>query len=112
MDFSYLSGQTFGDHRLEAELLGRFLAQGRSLIPRLLDRGAQDDAAHLLRGSSLAVGATQVTAAVEAYEQAPAHERVADGPLYKELVMSFERTEAAIETRLALLRNQSGDIPS
>ncbi|MGD0633754.1 MAG: Hpt domain-containing protein [Beijerinckiaceae bacterium] len=111
MDFSYISGQTFGDHRLETELLELFLAQARSLIPHLPERRAQDEAAHLLKGSALAAGATRIAAAAGAYGDAAAHARHADGPLYKELVAAFQEAEAAIETRLALLRDKNGDVP-
>ena len=109
MDFSYLSRETFGDHRLEMDLLELFVAQARSLIPQLPNSPAHGEVVHLLKGSALAAGAPRIAAAVEAYGHAPARARAADGNLYQEVVAAFQQAEAAIEARLVLLREQSGD---
>jgi hypothetical protein len=109
MDFSYISSQTFGDHRLETELLELFLEQARSLIPGLPESQAQDEVAHLLKGSALATGATRIAAAAAAYGDAEREARHADGFLYRELVAAFREAETKIETRLLFLRDKANN---
>ena len=67
LDLVHLTRQTFGDKRLETELLRLFVRQAEQ-IERALEkgpeRGGQGDAdlLHLLVGSARAVGATRVAA--------------------------------------------------
>lgn len=106
MDFSYIEHQTSGDRRLEAELLELFLSQARLLLPALLTCSlqAQDEAAHLLKGSALAAGANRVAAAAQAYADSPLWERDGAGAPYGELAAAVEEAGQAIIVRLAEIR--------
>ena len=79
VDFAFLAVQTFDDLDLQKEVLSLFVAQARRLTPTLpgLDGQAQNDAAHLLKGSARGIGAWSTAAAAEAYEAAPPAERPA-----------------------------------
>jgi hypothetical protein len=73
LDFSHLNAQTQGDATLERQLLTLFRVQARQIIFDLQNRTFESakvraDFAHLLRGSSLAIGATRVAAMAGAYE--------------------------------------------
>ena len=106
MDFTYLKAQTFGDIALEAELLRLFLAQASRLVPSLPQQSAlqqQADAAHLLKGSAQAVGATAFAAALEAFETAAAENRVCERPLFEAVLAAYASAERAIEAHLAVL---------
>jgi HPt (histidine-containing phosphotransfer) domain-containing protein len=72
IDLVHLARQTDNDPALEEELLGLFDRQLASLLTQLsaedAPRRRRADAAHKLRGSSLAVGAGQVARAAQALE--------------------------------------------
>ncbi len=106
MDFTYLAAQTFGDDQLEDELLALFLAQSRRIIPSLstLAAGAQDDAAHLLKGSAHAIGADDVAAAAAAWQACDPAARGPGSLPHRDLVATFAATEASIETHRASRR--------
>jgi HPt (histidine-containing phosphotransfer) domain-containing protein len=67
-----LARQTDNDCALEEELLGLFDRQSTSLLAQLsaedAPRRRRADAAHMLRGSALAVGAWEVARASQALE--------------------------------------------
>ena len=75
IDLVHLARQTFGDKRLETELLCMFMRQAEQIQASLDDiaadrPGAQSaaDLLHMLLGSSRAVGATQVATLAQAFE--------------------------------------------
>jgi len=71
LDLDHLAAQTFADRELETEILGLFLDQCERLWPVLASDAPaprRRDAAHTLKGASLAVGAVGVAQAAEALE--------------------------------------------
>jgi len=72
IDLVHLARQTDNDCALEEELLGLFDRQSTSLLAQLsaedAPRRRRADAAHMLRGSALAVGAWEVARASQALE--------------------------------------------
>lgn len=72
IDLVHLARQTDNDSALEEELLGLFDRQSASLLAQLsaedAPRRRRADAAHMLRGSALAVGAGPVARAAQAVE--------------------------------------------
>ncbi len=74
IDLVHLTRQCQGDPDLEAELLGLFRQQARSLSAQLSDSASKSleqeaNIAHKLRGSALAVGAGRVADAAAAIEE-------------------------------------------
>ncbi len=72
IDHAHLARYTFGNAELEREVLGLFAAQAPQTMDWLRTATtpkAWRDAAHTLKGSARAVGATQVAAAAEQAEQ-------------------------------------------
>jgi len=74
IDLVHLSRQCLGDPELEAELLGMFRLQARSLTAQLagsppLSLESKAKIAHKLRGSALAVGAGRVASAAAQIEE-------------------------------------------
>jgi HPt (histidine-containing phosphotransfer) domain-containing protein len=99
IDLAHLARQTLGDRALEAELLALFEIQSARITAQLTELDAGDaksraDLAHTLRGSALAIGAGQVTAAAQAYETACA--AGSPGAALGELVEAVARARAAI----------------
>jgi len=72
IDRAHLAEQTGGDADLAAELLGLFAGQCDRLLPVIADaagdRAVRADAAHTLKGSAAAVGASEIRALCEAIE--------------------------------------------
>lgn len=72
IDLVHLARQTDNDSALEEELLGLFDRQSASLLAQLsaedAPRRRRADAAHMLRGSALALGAGPVASAAQALE--------------------------------------------
>jgi HPt (histidine-containing phosphotransfer) domain-containing protein len=73
IDLVHLSRQTLGDRALETELLRLFDRQASQIMERLRscasdDRKALGDLAHSIKGSARAIGAVDVAAAAQAYE--------------------------------------------
>ncbi len=72
IDLVHLARQTDNDSALEEELLGLFDRQSARLLAQLsaedAPRRGRVDAAHMLRGSALAVGAGPVARAAQALE--------------------------------------------
>jgi HPt (histidine-containing phosphotransfer) domain-containing protein len=74
LDLVHLARQCLGDHELEAELLGLFRQQARTLTAELsastpLSLASKARIAHTLRGSALAVGAGRVARAAQRIEE-------------------------------------------
>jgi HPt (histidine-containing phosphotransfer) domain-containing protein len=74
LDLVHLARQCLGDHELEAELLGLFRLQARTLTAQLsgsapLSWESSAKIAHTLRGSALAVGARRVASAAWRIEE-------------------------------------------
>jgi hypothetical protein len=74
IDLVHLARQCLGDHELEAELLGLFRLQARTLTAELsnsplLPLESKAKIAHTLRGSALAVGARGVASAAWRIEE-------------------------------------------
>jgi HPt (histidine-containing phosphotransfer) domain-containing protein len=75
LDASVLAGQTFGDEALARSVLAMFLDQSADVLRVVRDTQdakARADAAHLLKGSSRAIGAARVSAAAQQVEDLPA----------------------------------------
>lgn len=74
LDLVYLSHQTFGDRALEVELLTLFERQARQIMAQIAmstaatNPGLRQDLVHTLKGSARAVGARQVAASAQDYE--------------------------------------------
>lgn len=71
IDRAHLARYTLGDSVLEVEILGLFAGQAPATLAALAgaaDPKAWRDAAHTLKGSARAVGATRVAAAAAAAE--------------------------------------------
>ncbi len=72
IDLVHLARQTDNDAALEEELLALFDRQSASLLAQLsaedAPRRRRADAAHMLRGSALAVGAGRIARAAQALE--------------------------------------------
>ena len=72
LDLVHLARQCLGDHELEAELLGLFRQQARTLTAELsasTPLSLKARIAHTLRGSALAVGAGRVASAAQRIEE-------------------------------------------
>jgi len=74
LDLVHLARQCLGDHGLEAELLGLFRVQARTLTAQLSDSPllsleSKAKIAHKLCGSALAVGARRVAGAARRIEE-------------------------------------------
>ena len=82
IDLVHLTRQTFGDKRLETELLRLFIRQAEQIDDALSapSSGPQSarDLLHILLGSARAVGATQVSALAERLEHDRRHGGEAD----------------------------------
>jgi len=101
IDLVHLACQTQGDRALESELLELFQRQCERIIARLQipavarAAGEDEDLAHTLRGSALAVGAKRVARAAEAYELS-ARRGAPDAALLVELTAAASEARAAI----------------
>jgi HPt (histidine-containing phosphotransfer) domain-containing protein len=75
LDAAVLAGQTLGDEALARSVLAMFLDQSADVLRVVRDTQdpqARADAAHLLKGSSRAIGAARVSAAAQQVEDLPA----------------------------------------
>lgn len=93
LDLAHLDAVTFGDRRLQDEVLRLFLAQVRSLRARLSEGAADALAVHSIKGAARGVGAGAVAAAAEQVEQAGA-------AAVPGLRTALNAAEAAIATHL------------
>jgi len=74
IDLVHLARQTLGDRSLEQEILSLYHKQAQTLLAGIeaaVCLRQRTDFAHMLKGSSRAVGAWQVASAAEAVEIAP-----------------------------------------
>lgn len=105
LDLVHLARQTLGDHALEMELLSLFERQAGQIADQLAkppaggDADARADLAHLLKGSSAAVGALALGEAAAAYETAL---RAGD-PGAEALCAQVLDAAAAVRRRIAVL---------
>lgn len=105
VDLVHLAKQTFGDKRLEQEVLGLFLTQAALLTDRL-DRAATEAewkiAAHTLKGSAQGVGAWRVARAAQAAERFAA-DRVSDAAVQARAALraAVEEANATIHRLMA-----------
>jgi HPt (histidine-containing phosphotransfer) domain-containing protein len=107
VDLVHLARQTDGDAALQQELLALFDKQSASLLALSSDRSAERrrraDAAHQLKGSALAMGASAVAQAAAAVEAALAGD--AAGPEAVESALAgLAAAVAAARAALAELR--------
>jgi HPt (histidine-containing phosphotransfer) domain-containing protein len=75
LDAAVLAEQTFGDEALARSVLAMFLEQSANVLRVVRDTQdpkARADAAHLLKGSSRAIGAARVSTAAQQVEDLPA----------------------------------------
>ncbi len=105
IDLVHLARQTDNDTALEEELLALFDRQSASLLAQLSAQDAprrrRSDAAHMLRGSALAVGAGSVARAAQALE-ASLEAADADQPERDRALAAL--AEAVGEARAAIAR--------
>lgn len=74
IDLVHLARQTLGDRGLEQEILALYFKQSQTLLKQIeaaANLRERTDFAHMLKGSSRAVGAWHVAHAAEAVEVAP-----------------------------------------
>jgi|RhiMetdeSRZDD1v2_1073273.scaffolds.fasta_scaffold1313194_2 HPt (histidine-containing phosphotransfer) domain-containing protein len=98
IDFDHLARMTFGDRRLEQEVLQLFERQAMLLLERiqLAPPDAASAMAHTLKGSAQGIGAWKIATAAERVEQAAARSRA-------DLPRAVEQLAAAIdEARLVI----------
>ena len=93
LDLAHLEAMTFGDRKLQDEVLRLFLAQVRSLRDRLGEGVPEALAVHSIKGAARGVGACDVAAAAERFEQA-------GGEAVPALRTALIAAEAAIAARL------------
>jgi HPt (histidine-containing phosphotransfer) domain-containing protein len=95
IDRGQLARMTFGDRSLEREVLQLFDRQAGLLLSRMYsgEPAAIGPLAHTLKGSASSIGATVVTVAAAAVEQASGAEREA----------ALDRLAAAIEEACAAI---------
>ena len=108
IDDEHLAQMTFGDHRLEREVLEIFRRQAAIMLSRIggVDAGAAAAAIHTLKGSARGIGAWRVARAAERLEHAGAADRA--GAL-AELQAATLEARAAIDARLETYSNQTLD---
>jgi len=99
IDRAHLARMTFGDRRLEAEVLALFDRQAGLLLARMA--GAPPAAvaafAHTIKGSARGLGMWRVAAAAEAVEQATRGAAPADlAQAVRELAAAVREVQAAI----------------
>ena len=108
IDEEHLTQMTFGDRRLEREVLEIFRRQAAIMLSRIggVDPGAAAAAIHTLKGSARGIGAWRVARAAERLEHAGAADRA--GAL-AELQAATLEARAAIDARLETYSNQTLD---
>lgn len=109
IDEAHLAQMTFGDQRLEREVLEIFRRQSVIMLSRIggVEPGAAAAAVHTLKGSARGIGAWQVARAAERLEQACGDaDRAAS---LAELQATTLQVRAAIDARLESYSNQMPD---
>jgi len=107
LDLGHLEAQTLGDEALERQLLALFRVQARQILFELQNGAFKSpkvgaDFAHLLKGSSLAIGATRVAAMAGAYENLAAspHDAGPASVVLDALAKAVADVLAAIDRRI------------
>lgn len=105
IDREHLARLTFGDQRLERELLALFDQQASLLLPRIqtADMASVGALAHTLKGSALGVGAFTVAEASAAAEQAR------DPTVLREAIARLAVAIAAARAQIAVLLGSAPD---
>ena len=109
IDEAHLAQMTFGDQRLEREVLEIFRRQSVIMLSRIggVEPGAAAAAVHTLKGSARGIGAWRVARAAERLEQACGDaDRAAS---LAELQATTLQVRAAIDARLESYSNQMPD---
>jgi HPt (histidine-containing phosphotransfer) domain-containing protein len=109
IDAEHLAQMTFGDRRLEREVLEIFRRQSVIMLSRIggVEPGAAAAAIHTLKGSARGIGAWRVARAAERLEQACGEaDRAAS---LAELQANILEARAAIDARLESYSNQMPD---
>lgn len=109
IDAEHLTQMTFGDRRLEREVLEIFRRQAAIMLSRIggVESGAAAAAIHTLKGSARGIGAWRVARAAERLEHACGEaDRAAS---LAELQSATLEARAAIDTRLESYSNQTPD---
>ena len=104
LDLVHLERQTFGDRRLEREVLALFEDQCDRLLPLMAAAdpiSARTDAAHTLKGAARAIGAWRVASLSETLETALDQGRSAETlrHLERKLAKALAEARAAIAER-------------
>ena len=108
IDEEHLAQMTFGDQRLEREVLEIFRRQAAIMLSRIggVEPGAATAAIHTLKGSARGIGAWRVARAAERLEHAGEADRAAS---LAELQAATLEARAAIDARLESYSNQTAD---
>lgn len=109
IDAEHLTQMTFGDRRLEREVLEIFRRQAAIMLSRIggVEPGAAAAAIHTLKGSARGIGAWRVARAAERLEHACGEaDRAAS---LAELQSATLEARTAIDTRLESYSNQTPD---
>ena len=109
IDAEHLVQMTFGDHRLEREVLEIFRRQAAIMLSRIggVEAAAAAAAIHTLKGSARGIGAWRVARAAERLEQACGEADHAAS--LAELQAATLEARAAIDARLESYSNQMPD---
>jgi HPt (histidine-containing phosphotransfer) domain-containing protein len=109
IDAEHLTQMTFGDRRLEREVLEIFRRQAAIMLSRIggVEAGAAAAAIHTLKGSARGIGAWRVAQAAERLEHACGEaDRAAS---LAELQSATLEARGAIDARLESFSNQTPD---
>jgi HPt (histidine-containing phosphotransfer) domain-containing protein len=109
IDEEHLEQMTFGDRRLEREVLEIFRRQAAIMLGRIggSEPAAASVAVHTLKGSARGIGAWRVARAAERLEQA--HADAERSAALGELTAATIEVRAAIDVRLEDYSNHAAD---
>jgi chemotaxis protein histidine kinase CheA len=109
IDEEHLGQMTFGDRRLEREVLEIFRRQAAIMLGRIggSEPAAATAAVHTLKGSARGIGAWRVARAAERLEQA--HAETERSAAIGELTAATVEARAAIDARLENYSSDAAD---